>query len=133
VVINRPPAEVAVHAATDPSHELFLMCDDPAATMAHLTVPGATFGPIHQERWGRIATMDKARRCATADLSALAAESDPARLSTCRSLRLARLGGPQGDELSFAEPEWPKGCGHQSLPAQRHAPEQEARAVAWLE
>jgi hypothetical protein len=70
--------------------------------MAHLTVPGATFGPIHQERWGRIATMDNARRCATADLSALAAESDPARLSTCRSLRLARLGGPQGDELSFS-------------------------------
>jgi hypothetical protein len=27
------------------------------ATMAHLTAPGATFGPIDQERWGRIATM----------------------------------------------------------------------------
>jgi hypothetical protein len=28
--------------------------------MAHLTAPGATFGPSHQERWGRIATVTMA-------------------------------------------------------------------------
>ena len=33
------------------------MCDDLAATMTDLTAAGATFEPIHQERWGRVATM----------------------------------------------------------------------------
>jgi hypothetical protein len=33
------------------------MCQDLAATNAHLSEAGATFGPIHQERWGRITTM----------------------------------------------------------------------------
>jgi hypothetical protein len=33
------------------------MCDDLAATMARLAEAGATFGPVHEERWGRITVM----------------------------------------------------------------------------
>ena len=33
------------------------MCDDLVATMAKLTGAGAMFGPIHEERWGRVAVM----------------------------------------------------------------------------
>ena len=50
-------AEVAVHPAEQPSHELYLMCDDLAATIARLSDAGATFGPIRDERWGRVAVM----------------------------------------------------------------------------
>lgn len=57
LIFALPPAEVAVHPATQPSHELYLMCDDLSATIARLTAAGATFGPTHEERWGRIATM----------------------------------------------------------------------------
>jgi hypothetical protein len=44
-----------VHPAEQSSHELYLMCDDLAATMTGLTAAGATFGPIHEERWGLVA------------------------------------------------------------------------------
>jgi catechol 2,3-dioxygenase-like lactoylglutathione lyase family enzyme len=57
LIFALPPAEVAVHPAEVPSHELYLMCDDLAAAMARLTAAGAAFGPIHEERWGRIALM----------------------------------------------------------------------------
>jgi len=57
LIFALPPAEVAVHPADQPSHELYLMCQDLAATIAHLSEAGATFGPIHQERWGRVTTM----------------------------------------------------------------------------
>jgi len=57
LIFALPPAEVAVHPADEPSHELYLMCQDLAATIAHLSETGATFGPIHQERWGRVTTM----------------------------------------------------------------------------
>jgi catechol 2,3-dioxygenase-like lactoylglutathione lyase family enzyme len=57
LIFALPPAEVAVHPADSPSHELYLMCDDLAATIGKLTAAGATFGPVHVERWGRIAPM----------------------------------------------------------------------------
>jgi len=44
LIFALPPAEVAVHLAEHPSHELYLMCDDPGGTMAKLTGAGATFG-----------------------------------------------------------------------------------------
>jgi predicted enzyme related to lactoylglutathione lyase len=37
--------------------ELYLRCDDLSATMAHLIAAGATFGPVHEERRGRITLM----------------------------------------------------------------------------
>jgi catechol 2,3-dioxygenase-like lactoylglutathione lyase family enzyme len=57
LIFALPPAEIAVHPALVPSHELYLMCEDLAATMANLAGAGATFGPVHEERWGRIALM----------------------------------------------------------------------------
>jgi catechol 2,3-dioxygenase-like lactoylglutathione lyase family enzyme len=57
LVFALPPAEVAVHAADRPSHELYLMCDDLTATMTRLADAGATFGPIQEARWGRLTTM----------------------------------------------------------------------------
>ena len=57
LIFALPPAEIAVHPAEQSSHELYLMCDDLEATVTRLTDAGATFGPIHEERWGRIAMM----------------------------------------------------------------------------
>lgn len=57
LIFALPPAEVAVHPGEQSSHELYLMCDDLAATMASLSEAGATFGPLREERWGRIAVM----------------------------------------------------------------------------
>lgn len=57
LIFALPPAELAVHPAEHPSHELYLMCDDLAATIEKLTGAGASFGPVNEERWGRIALM----------------------------------------------------------------------------
>jgi catechol 2,3-dioxygenase-like lactoylglutathione lyase family enzyme len=57
LIFALPPSEIAVHPAGVPSQELYLMCDDLAATMARLTGAVASFGPVHEERWGRIAMM----------------------------------------------------------------------------
>jgi hypothetical protein len=57
LIFALPPAEIAVHPADSPSHELYLMCGDLPATIAELTAAGAEFGPIHQERWGRASEM----------------------------------------------------------------------------
>lgn len=57
LIFALPPSEVAVHPAERPGQELYLMCDDLALTMAKLTGAGATFGPVHEERWGSVAVM----------------------------------------------------------------------------
>ena len=57
LIFGLPPAEVAVHPAEHPSHELYLMCDDLAAAMARLSGAGATFEPVREERWGRVTVM----------------------------------------------------------------------------
>ncbi len=57
LIFALPPAEVAVHPADRASHELYLMCDDLAVTMARLQAAGASFGAIREERWGRVTVM----------------------------------------------------------------------------
>ena len=58
LIFALPPAEVAVHPADTPSHELTLMCDDIDATMAELEAKGVEFkGEPHEERWGKVTTM----------------------------------------------------------------------------
>jgi catechol 2,3-dioxygenase-like lactoylglutathione lyase family enzyme len=57
LIFALPPAEVAVHPAELQSHELYLMSDDLTATMAKLAGAGAIFGPVHEERWGRVTIM----------------------------------------------------------------------------
>ena len=57
LIFAPPLAEVAVHPAEHASHELYLMCDDLLATTAKLSGAGATFGPVREERWGRVTVM----------------------------------------------------------------------------
>ena len=57
LIFALPPAELAVHPAERSTHELYLMCDDLASTMEKLSGAGASFGPVKEERWGRIALM----------------------------------------------------------------------------
>ncbi|MEU9742512.1 VOC family protein [Micromonospora chersina] len=54
LIFKLPPAEVAMHPTEgEPAHELFLMCDDVAATVADLAAKGVEFTiPVTEERWG---------------------------------------------------------------------------------
>jgi catechol 2,3-dioxygenase-like lactoylglutathione lyase family enzyme len=58
LIFGLPPAELAVHPGTNSRHELYLMCADLDATLAELRRKGVSVGDeIHDERWGRLATM----------------------------------------------------------------------------
>lgn len=55
-IFRLPPAEAGVHPTDDaPSTQLYLLCDDLAATVADLAARGvSTTGEPHDERWGRV-------------------------------------------------------------------------------
>ena len=59
LIFALPPAEIAVHPTEgDANHELYLMCDDLEQTLAGLRAKGVeTVGPIHEERWGRLTSI----------------------------------------------------------------------------
>ena len=58
LIFALPPAEVAVHPGKGGRHELYLMCEDLDAALAQLRAKGAAVKPgIHDERWGRLATI----------------------------------------------------------------------------
>jgi catechol 2,3-dioxygenase-like lactoylglutathione lyase family enzyme len=57
LIFALPPAEVALHPAEAPAHELYLMCDDLDVTTAELTARGVAFGPVTEERWGRLTSL----------------------------------------------------------------------------
>ena len=58
LIFQLPPAEVAVHPAPAPAHELYLMCDDIEATLAVLATKGAAVSAdLAEERWGIVATI----------------------------------------------------------------------------
>ena len=53
-----PPAELGVHPADGgPHHELYLMCDDLAATIDHLKRNGIDCGEVHDAPWGSVTTI----------------------------------------------------------------------------
>ena len=53
LVFALPPAELAVHPADVPSHEIYLMCDDIEATLANLEHKGVEVRrPVREEAWG---------------------------------------------------------------------------------
>jgi len=55
LIFKQPPSELAVHPEPDPTgkHELYLMCDDIARTMAELAAKGVVFSsPVTQAGWG---------------------------------------------------------------------------------
>jgi hypothetical protein len=58
LIFALPPAELAVHPADSPRHELSLMCDDINATMADLRAKGIEFrGEPEATAWGVAVTM----------------------------------------------------------------------------
>src|SRR3954470_19784088 len=58
LIFALPPAELGVHPAEAPSHELTLMCDDLEATMAELRSKGIEFrGEPENQGFGIVATM----------------------------------------------------------------------------
>ena|SRR5437660_245022 len=58
LIFALPPAEIAVHPADGPRHELSLMCDDLDATVAELTAKGIEFRDDRIDaRFGLGATM----------------------------------------------------------------------------
>ncbi len=53
LIFKLPPAEVAVHPAEgQPSHELYLMCDDVTATVADLAAHGVACSEVTDQGWG---------------------------------------------------------------------------------
>jgi catechol 2,3-dioxygenase-like lactoylglutathione lyase family enzyme len=55
LIFALPPAEVAVHPASDGAgSELYFMCDDLPAEMAALTAKGVALGPVEEARWGSV-------------------------------------------------------------------------------
>ena len=55
LIFKLPPAELAMHPSDSPTgHELYLMCDDLAATMEDLSAKGVEFADMSEERWGRL-------------------------------------------------------------------------------
>src|SRR5438132_630460 len=54
LIFKTPPAEIAVHPTEGTeAHQLLLMCDDVAATVAELTAKGVAFtGPVVDRGWG---------------------------------------------------------------------------------
>lgn len=58
LIFALPPAELGVHPAEAPSHELTLMCDDLEGTVAALRDKGIEFkGDVEDQGFGRVITM----------------------------------------------------------------------------
>jgi len=58
LIFALPPAELGVHPAERPSHELSFMCNDLEATMSELRAKGITFkGEAQQQGFGVAVTM----------------------------------------------------------------------------
>jgi hypothetical protein len=58
LIFALPPAELGVHPGERAGHELSLMCDDLAVTMAELADKGVEVrGPPHDEGWGLVVTL----------------------------------------------------------------------------
>jgi catechol 2,3-dioxygenase-like lactoylglutathione lyase family enzyme len=57
LIFALPPAEVAVHPTKKPSHELYLMCDDLAATIEELGEKRVKFSAPSKQEWGTIVTV----------------------------------------------------------------------------
>ena len=58
LIFALPPAELGMHPAETPSHELTLMCDDLDATVAELRAKGIEFrGEPENQGFGTVITM----------------------------------------------------------------------------
>ena len=58
LIFALPPAELAVHPAESPRHEIYLLCDDLDATVAALEAKGVRLAqPITEQSWGRVTAL----------------------------------------------------------------------------
>ena len=58
LVFAMPPLEAAFHdSEKNDQHELFLMCDDLAATLRDLKSKHVKVSDVNEQRWGRLATL----------------------------------------------------------------------------
>jgi hypothetical protein len=58
LIFAMPPLEAAFHdSEKNDQHELFLMCDDLAATLRDLKSKQVTVSEVSEQRWGRLATL----------------------------------------------------------------------------
>jgi hypothetical protein len=58
LIFQLPPAELALHPAERPQHEIFLMCDDITATLAELKDRGVDIAePVADRGWGLMAAI----------------------------------------------------------------------------
>lgn len=58
LIFGLPPAELGVHPAEAPAHQLSIICDDLDATIAELRAKGIEFiGEPSDQGWGIITTM----------------------------------------------------------------------------
>jgi hypothetical protein len=57
LIFAMPPLEVAFHDSdANDRHELYLMCDDIAATLKHLKAKNVAVSDVREQRWGKLAT-----------------------------------------------------------------------------
>ncbi len=58
LIFAMPPAEAAFHdSENNDKHELYFMCDDIAATLKDLQSKKVKVSAVHEQRWGRLATL----------------------------------------------------------------------------
>jgi hypothetical protein len=59
LIFKLPPAEIAVHPTDEePSHELYLMCDDIESSLSELRAKGVEISrPVSDEGWGLLASI----------------------------------------------------------------------------
>ena len=57
LIFAMPPLEAAFHdSKKNDRHELYLMCDDIAATIKHLKSKKVKVSDVSEQRWGKVAT-----------------------------------------------------------------------------
>ena len=57
-IYGLPPSEVAIHSSNkNDVHELYLMCDDVAATVRSLNKAGIATSPVLNRGWGLLTTL----------------------------------------------------------------------------
>ena len=54
LIFALPPAELAMHPADEPSHELYLMVDDVKSFIADMKKRGVACSDVHQQPWGSL-------------------------------------------------------------------------------
>jgi catechol 2,3-dioxygenase-like lactoylglutathione lyase family enzyme len=58
LIFAMPPLEAAFHdSRSNDHHELYLMCDDIAATLKVLRAKNVKVSEVNEERWGKLASL----------------------------------------------------------------------------